>query len=361
MDIEKVGKAIAYLRKRAGYTQKELAERMGISDKAVSKWERGLGLPDIAYISKLAIILDTDVEALLAGDVVHHDKGWNGLLIIDRNLNGIGADTLIYDKPLVYYLISNFLLVGIKTIYIMSGEEDKRNIKSYFGDGSRIGIKLIYNSLLYKEMKNSIEFKMNCSNIMIIYGNPFIYGVDLTRVFQRAMSYKDQVTVLSTPRNYSINYEEACKSKNIIRKALIFNEDKQVVEACSEEKIISRHYYYPTPIIFSPKRVFYDIIVRESSEKVGINSLESFLKTTPLYVDTMNQGYFEIEIETPDDVIDASNFVKTIQKASGIKISCVEEIAWLRDLISRTDMEKYGLEIKNTGYGKYILSLCYDL
>ena len=76
MDVVRVAKAISYLRKRAGFTQKDLAERLGVSDKAVSKWERGLGLPDVSLLGKLSILLDTDTDSLLAGDVIHHDKGW---------------------------------------------------------------------------------------------------------------------------------------------------------------------------------------------------------------------------------------------------------------------------------------------
>ena len=75
MNDNKIGAALSFLRKRAGYTQKDLADRIGISDKAVSKWERGLGLPDISYLRKLSILLDTDSDSLLAGDVIHHDNG----------------------------------------------------------------------------------------------------------------------------------------------------------------------------------------------------------------------------------------------------------------------------------------------
>ena len=67
MDPKRVGNAIAYLRKKVGYTQRELADRIGVSDKAVSKWERGLGLPDTAIIGKIAILLDSDTDSLLAG------------------------------------------------------------------------------------------------------------------------------------------------------------------------------------------------------------------------------------------------------------------------------------------------------
>ena len=91
MQIDKVGHAIAYLRKRAGYTQKDLADRLGVSDKAVSKWERGLGLPDVSLLGKLSILLDTDTDSLLAGDVIHHDRGWHGLLVLEDSSCGICA------------------------------------------------------------------------------------------------------------------------------------------------------------------------------------------------------------------------------------------------------------------------------
>ena len=72
MDIARVGYAIATLRRQAGMTQRELAARLSVSDKAVSKWERGLGLPDIGYLRKLAIRVDTDTDSLLAGGTFQH-------------------------------------------------------------------------------------------------------------------------------------------------------------------------------------------------------------------------------------------------------------------------------------------------
>ena len=98
MEVDRVAKAIAYLRKRAGYTQRELASRLGVSDKAVSKWERGLGLPDVSLLGKLSILLDTDTDSLLTGDVIHHEKGWHGVLILEKSPYGIGSDTISAGK-----------------------------------------------------------------------------------------------------------------------------------------------------------------------------------------------------------------------------------------------------------------------
>ena len=98
MDDNKIGKAISYLRKRAGYTQKDLADRIGISDKAVSKWERGQGLPDVGYLRKLSILLDTDSDSLLSGDVVHHDSSWAGIIVLEENSHKIVYGRVSYNR-----------------------------------------------------------------------------------------------------------------------------------------------------------------------------------------------------------------------------------------------------------------------
>lgn len=195
MDANKIGQAIAFLRKRAGYTQKDLADRIGISDKAISKWERGLGLPDIAYLRKLSILLDTDTDSLLDGDVVHHDPGWQGVVVLDDNGYGIGASTLIYDKPLVEFILSYFLLVGIRNIAISCSKEDKEYIRKKTEDGRSFGIELSFSTSGIKNLRLSNE-----KSTMIVYGRCFLYGVDQTRFFQKAMINKDRLTLLALPK-----------------------------------------------------------------------------------------------------------------------------------------------------------------
>lgn len=111
MNPSLTGKTIAKLRKQVGLTQASLAQKMGVSDKAVSKWERGLSCPDVSLWNSLSIILDTDIESLLYGD--EGKNNWIGVLFLDDSVN---PDTLIFDKPLIYYLLSQFLLVGINKI-----------------------------------------------------------------------------------------------------------------------------------------------------------------------------------------------------------------------------------------------------
>ena len=106
------GNIIAELRREAGYTQKSLADALHITDKAVSKWERGLSLPDVALLPRLSLLLDADVELLLSQNKLH--KGWVGLL--DLRTSTADLSRPVYDKPMVYYMLSHYLLLDIREI-----------------------------------------------------------------------------------------------------------------------------------------------------------------------------------------------------------------------------------------------------
>lgn len=218
MDNEIVGKAIAFLRKRAGYTQKDLADRIGISDKAVSKWERGISLPDTALLGKLSILLDTDTDSLLSGDVIHHDRKWGGILRLTENPYGINAGTVIFDKPLVYYLLGCFMLVGIKNIRIICDPTSRSFIENTLGTGEHFGIRLSFDGS-----------EDNFSNYMVIAGSSIVYGVDQTRFFQRAMLHPEHITVLSLP-----------KGTREGRQVISFNTDKLVLEEDHEDQVITQ-------------------------------------------------------------------------------------------------------------------------
>lgn len=338
MDAEKVGNAIAYLRKKIGYTQKELADRIGVSDKAVSKWERGLGLPDTAIIGKIAILLDTDTDSLLAGDIIHHNSGWTGLLIIRENPYGINVGTIIYDKPIAYFLLSYFMLMGIRNIRIVCGRNDQCFLEREFSDGSRLGLKLSYYGSIPRD-----KYIDNESNVMVVSGFTFIYGVDQTRFFQKAMLYKDRTTVLSLPK------------KKIDSPTLIYyDSDKRIVTSEEGEKLRTQYDYYQIPIIFCPSRVICSMKFEEQTQKESVTYTKI---DDEVYTVVLDRGYVEIPLNTWNDVMDASLFVKTVQKACGMQIYCIEEIAWRRGLISHKEFYKLGEEKQGTPYGDYILEI----
>lgn len=334
MDVAKVGKAIAYLRKRAGYTQNELAERIGISDKAVSKWERGLSLPDVSVLRKLSILLDTDTDSLLEGDVINHDHGWCGLLVLDENFQGINAGTAIYDKPLVYYLLSYYILVGIRTIAISCPEKDKNFVQEELDSGSELGLKIIFCDPL---CINEHPIFQGFTNVMVIFGREFIYGVDQTRFFQRAMLDKDRITILSLPR----------KRFDAIPR-IVFDDEKRIVNFEDGEKLNTQYDYYEIPVFFCPKD---KIALICSGKSVCVRGDDI------LYTEVLDRGYVEMSIDTWEDVSTVSDFVKTVQYACGMEIYCIEEIAWRRGFISKETLKRLGDSKSKSTYGQYILSL----
>ena len=171
--MKKSADIIAELRREAGYTQKTLAEALNITDKAISKWERGLSLPDVALLPKLSALLDADIELLLYEGTADVQQDWAGL--IDLRTFGSDMAQIVYDKPMVYYILSHFLLMGIREIYVL-GCTERQSWLSW--DRLR---------------KMGFHFRVNpeelpLQNLMIMRHPCFLFGADLTRRYQTAMA-----------------------------------------------------------------------------------------------------------------------------------------------------------------------------
>ena len=193
MDAMKVGRSIAFLRKRYRMTQRALADCLHISDKAVSKWERGLAIPDVSLLGKLSVLLDTDIESILEGNIASFDVRWNGVLEMNYP-PGISASTLLYDKPAVYMQLSYFMLAGITDISILGKASDMEWVKAQLADGGSLGI-----SLRYGEEQDAGE---HVAGTMRVHGLSFLYGKDLTKAFRRIL--------YGAPQSYALeNYQGA--------------------------------------------------------------------------------------------------------------------------------------------------------
>ena len=191
MDALKIGRSIAFLRKRYRMTQRTLADCLHISDKAVSKWERGLAVPDVSLLGKLSVILDTDIESILEGNIASFDVRWNGVLEMDYP-QGISASTLLYDKPAVYLQLSYFMLAGITDISILGQDSDVDWVKEQLAGGELLGI-----SLRYGEEQDAGE---HIAGTMCVHGLSFLYGKDLTKSFRRIL--------YGAPQSYTLeNYQ----------------------------------------------------------------------------------------------------------------------------------------------------------
>lgn len=178
MPINNTGKFIRELRINAGFSQKTLAAALHITDKAISKWERGICLPDVSLLPKLSLLLDADLDLLLSDSLEQEE--WVGLI----DIHGTDFSQIVYDKPLVYYLLCHFILVGITKIYVLTDDKNREFLQS--DRLQSFGLEFIF-----EEPKGK--------NVMIIDHPWFLFGSNLTLLFRGAMVSKRVVKLV--PQN----------------------------------------------------------------------------------------------------------------------------------------------------------------
>ena len=296
MDPVRVGNAIKSLRLSLGYTQHQIAEFVSVTSQAVSKWERGLSVPDVSIITKLSLILNVDVDNLLEGNITYLESTWQGLLIL-KQYDEVFSGSLIYDKPLVCYLLSYFMLAGINNVFVSCPEKDQKFIKEYIGDGREYGMVVRF----FEEEKMTFPF-----NTMVVYNNPFVYGPNLTKYFQRAISRKNGISVLTVNKTIGISNGKV-------------SYDNYKVVNRTEREGFGQFY---VPIMFFPEKYH---------EK--IKNVEIIERLSPLYAEPMGNGMIEYSVCDKDSLLDTSFFVRYLNQRMGKNIYDLREIAKARGFI----------------------------
>ena len=258
----------------------------------------------------------------------------------------------IYDKPLVYYPLSILMLASIKDILVISTPEDIGDYQTLLGDGSKIGLNIQY--AIQKQARGLAdafiigEQFIGNDSVCLILGDNVFYGPDITDLLKKSIAVKEGAVIFGYP----------------VKDATSFG----VVEFDSKGKVLSLEekpnkpksnyavpglYFYDNNVVSIAKSIKPSL--RGEIEITSINN--EYLKLNKLYVTLMGRGMTWLDTGTPEGMLQASEFVKTIQERQGFYISCIEEIAWRRGFINIDQLRKLGEEIQQTEYGKYILSL----
>ena len=315
MNAEKIGKAILYLRKRAGYTQQELAERLNVSDKAISRWERGVGVPDVSLLRKLSIILDMDIDSILEGSVAFHEDSWKGLLVIDRD-----PTAMVYDKPVFSYLISYFMLAKIRDITVLCEEEYREKLEKSYGFGEQLGIGLSYCTIrqdaCLSDSIRGIKDRLEGNRVLIIYESRIIFGVNLTRFLQKALTNAGKTTILAIPTESTAE-------------TVLIDSEKRVV-SCGNDKVFTEYRYHALPFLFCQKGI--DQILSYSFSDFP-ECIRKLSEDKLLYAELMDRGYLDIKTNDTDSLLDAATFVRIYQQRSGLVLYSPDEIARRRGFL----------------------------
>jgi glucose-1-phosphate thymidylyltransferase len=261
----------------------------------------------------------------------------------------------IYDKPMIYYPLSILMLAGIQEILIISTPEDLPKFETLLGDGSNIGIKLVYKVQpspdgLAQAFLIGEEF-IGEDNVALILGDNIFYGQGLTDLLIDAVSNannKNMATVFAyhvkEPSRYGV--VEFDKSNNAI--------------SIEEKPINPRSNYAVTGLYFYSNDVIDKAHLVNPSERgeLEITSInEMYLNENRLSVKLFGRGHAWLDTGTHENLLEASMFIETIERRQGLKIACIEEIAYEKGYITKNELTAIASVMKNNQYGKYLLGL----
>jgi len=260
----------------------------------------------------------------------------------------------IYDKPLIYYSLSVLMLAGIRDILIISTPRDIPRFKDLLGDGKDLGIKLSY--ALQQEPKGIAEAFIigkdfiSQDNVCLILGDNIFYGHNLIALLKEAAKPREGAIVfgcyVKDPQRYGvIEFDKKGKAVSIQEKP-----DKP-----KSNWAVTGLYFYDNNVVeisqgFKPSG-------RGELEITDVNN--AYLRRGQLEVKLLGRGYAWLDTGTYDSLIDASIFIKTIEERQGLKIGCIEEVAYRMGYINENQVKKLARGI-NTGYGEYLREMLKD-
>ena len=261
----------------------------------------------------------------------------------------------IYDKPMVYYPLSTLMLAGIREILLISTPEDLPGYRRLLGDGTDFGVRIDYAAQprpegLAQAFVIGRDF-IGDDGVSLALGDNVFYGHGMPESLVRAAARERGATVfgywVNDPERYGV---------------VEFNERGEAI-GIEEKPARPRSNYAVTGIYFYDNRVL-DIATglapsaRGEYEITDVNL--AYLEQGDLHVELLGRGVAWLDTGTNDSLLQASNFVETIQERQGLKIACLEEIAFRQKWITREDLERLGAAMGKSSYGAYLLQLARD-
>ena len=258
----------------------------------------------------------------------------------------------VYDKPMIYYPLSVLMLAGIREVLIISTPEDIPRFQELLGDGSQWGLSFSFAEQprpegLAQAFIIGREF-VGKDNVCLILGDNIFYGHGLPERLRDVYSRKEGATVfgywVKDPERYGV---------------VSFDEDGQVVDI-KEKPTHPKSNYAVTGLYFFDNRVL-DIAgglkPSDRGELEIADVISTYLQLRELYVEKLGRGFAWLDTGTHESLLEASTFIETLEKRQGLKIACIEEIAYRIGYISAEQVWRLAEPMLNNGYGKYLIEI----
>ena len=259
----------------------------------------------------------------------------------------------IYDKPMVYYPLSVLMLAGIKDILIITTLKDQASFKNLLGDGCEIGMKFSYvvqpsPDGLAQAFILGEEF-IGDENVCLVLGDNIYYGHDLTSLLARAIT-NAQAENKATVFGYHVNDPERYGVVEFDKQGNVIGIEEKPSHPKSNYAVTGM-YFYPNDVIKKAKNITPSH--RGELEITSVN--QAYLSEQRLKVELMGRGYAWLDTGTHESLLEAAQFIETIEKRQGLKVACIEEIAFDQGYISREELIELAQPLIKNQYGQYLL------
>lgn len=258
----------------------------------------------------------------------------------------------VYDKPMIYYPLATLMQAGIKEILIISTPVELPRFESLLGDGKQWGISLEY--AVQPEPEGLAQAFLIAKSFLdgspaaLILGDNLFYGHDLVKLLRQANARESGGTVfgyhVSNPRAYGV---------------VEFDEEGKAISIEEKPQQPKSNYAVPGIYFFDEKVVAIAERVKPSprGELEITDVIETYLKAGELQVQVMGRGSAWLDTGTHDNLLEAAQFIATLEKRQGLKVNCPEEVAFRAGYISATQLKELAGPLRKSGYGEYLLNL----
>jgi glucose-1-phosphate thymidylyltransferase len=260
----------------------------------------------------------------------------------------------VYDKPMVYYPLSVLLLAGIREVLVISTPEDIEQYERLLGDGSQWGITLLYK---VQERPNGLaaaftlgEAFVGNDPVCLILGDNIFYGLDFSTQLE-AVVERTRLGSKATIFGYTVKDPQRYGVIEYDTEGKVISIEEKPEHPKSQQAVVGL-YFYPNEVVAIAKGI--QPSARGELEITAVN--QAFLERQQLQVENLGRGFAWLDTGTHESLLEASQFIETVEKRQGLKIGCLEEVAYQKGFITKEQLVQQAKRLEGTPYGDYLLA-----